>query len=70
MPRGRPKKISDDELYEVISQFTEPFGASEIASEISLGETHTRTRLDEFWEEDILERKIISGSNVYWLNGH
>lgn len=70
MPRGRPKDVSDIEIFEAAQAIDDPaFGAAEIAEQIDeLGNAQIRGRLDDFVDEGLLKMKEIGGVNVYWMH--
>lgn len=68
MPRGRPKTITDQEVFEAALDVPEPcFGKREVASQLSIGAEMTRKRLNQLVEQGLLNSKKIGSTTVYWV---
>lgn len=66
---GRKPTVSDQEILEVFEDTDDPvLTASEIASELSIGDRGVFKRLQELEEKEFIKSKIAGNTRVWWLS--
>lgn len=67
---GRPKKVSDNEVMEVLREADDPvMTAREIGDALGESRRTLHRRLDELHDEGLVEKKTVGGRSVVWWIG-
>jgi predicted transcriptional regulator of viral defense system len=68
MPKGRPRKVTDEELIKAGRDAKGPcFTTREVADETGLEPETIRGRLETLIAKDVLRRKRPGSDSIYWL---
>jgi len=64
--RGRPSKISAEDIYDLLDWKGEPLSTTEIADELNVSSNTVRSKMDDIKEFRRVGMKPVAGSTVFW----
>jgi len=69
MPRGQPRTATNEEILQALTDSDEiVFGHNDVAEEFDVTAQTARNRMSEMAEENLLRRRDIGGTWVYWVD--
>jgi predicted ArsR family transcriptional regulator len=69
MPRGQPRTATNEEILNALTDTDElVFGAQDVADIFDVSAQTARNRMAEMAEENLLKRRKIGTTWVYWID--
>lgn len=69
MPRGQPRAATNEEILNALIECDEiVFGHNDVAEEFGVTAQTARNRMSEMAEQNLLKRRDIGGTWVYWID--
>lgn len=68
MARGAPEQVTDEQMIEIAGAAQGPsFTVAEVTDRVPIGQERVRQRLMQLEAAGVIQKKKISGTNIFWF---